>query len=189
VFGTALTHLIGWPLIGLNYEQQHFEADFRFNLVRTRENAEQIALLRGESVERSQLLSRFQRVVDNWLGIMRRTMKLTAFTASYSQASVIFPYILVAPAYFADKVQLGGMMQTASAFSSVQDALSFFISAYRTLAPNGNRSSRVLTVVKLRLPMPRRWRRMPTSCRTQPPARGAIALESSWSSCPTARRW
>jgi putative ATP-binding cassette transporter len=134
VFGTALTHLIGWPLIGLNYEQQHFEADFRFNLVRTRENAEQIALLRGESVERSRLSYRFQRVVDNWLGIMRRTMKLTAFTASYSQASVIFPYILVAPAYFADKVQLGGMMQTASAFSSVQDALSFFISAYRTLA-------------------------------------------------------
>jgi vitamin B12/bleomycin/antimicrobial peptide transport system ATP-binding/permease protein len=134
VFGTVLTHLIGWPLIGLNFQQQHFEADFRFNLVRTRENAEQIALLSGESVERSQLSSRFQRVVENWLAIMLRTMKLTAFTAGYSQASVIFPYILVAPAYFAGKVQLGGMMQTASAFSSVQDALSFFITAYRTLA-------------------------------------------------------
>jgi putative ATP-binding cassette transporter len=134
VFGTALTHLIGWPLVGLNFQQQQFEADFRFNLVRARENAEQIALLRGEGVERSRLSSRFQRVVENWLGIMRRTKKLTAFTASYSQASIIFPYILVAPAYFADKVQLGGMMQTASAFSSVQDALSFFISAYRTLA-------------------------------------------------------
>jgi putative ATP-binding cassette transporter len=134
VFGTALTHLIGWPLVGLNFQQQQFEADFRFNLVRARENAEQIALLRGEGVERSRLSSRFQRVVENWLGIMQRTKKLTAFTASYSQASIIFPYILVAPAYFADKVQLGGMMQTASAFSSVQDALSFFISAYRTLA-------------------------------------------------------
>lgn len=133
-FGTALTHLIGWPLVGLNFQQQRFEADFRFNLVRARENAEQIALLSGESAERSQLLSRFQRVVENWLAIMQRTKKLTAFTASYSQASVIFPYILVAPAYFADKVQLGGMMQTASAFSSVQDALSFFITAYRTLA-------------------------------------------------------
>jgi putative ATP-binding cassette transporter len=134
VFGTVLTHLIGWPLVGLNFQQQQFEADFRFNLVRARENAEQIALLRGEGVERSRLSSRFQRVVENWLGIMQRTKKLTAFTASYSQASIIFPYILVAPAYFADKVQLGGMMQTASAFSSVQDALSFFISAYRTLA-------------------------------------------------------
>ena len=74
------------------------------------------------------MLSRFGSVVDNWFGIMQRTKKLTAFTASYSQASVIFPYVLVAPAYFADKIQLGGMMQTASAFSSVQDALSFFIS-------------------------------------------------------------
>jgi putative ATP-binding cassette transporter len=134
VFGTVLTHLIGWPLVGLNFQQQQFEADFRFNLVRARENAEQIALLSGESVERSRLSSRFQRVVENWLGIMQRTKKLTAFTASYSQASIIFPYILVAPAYFADKVQLGGLMQTASAFSSVQDSLSFFISAYRTLA-------------------------------------------------------
>src|SRR5205823_2725403 len=67
-------------------------------------------------------------------GIMQRTKKLTAFTATYSQASVIFPYVLVAPAYFAEKVQLGGMMQTASAFSSVQESLSFFITSYRTLA-------------------------------------------------------
>jgi putative ATP-binding cassette transporter len=85
-------------------------------------------------VERIRLSTRFARVVENWLGIMSRTKKLTAFTASYSQASVIFPYILIAPAYFAEKIQLGGMMQTASAFGSVQDALSFFITAYRTLA-------------------------------------------------------
>ena len=63
---------------------------------------------------------RFGRVVENWLAIMTRTKKLTAFTASYWKASVIFPYILVAPAYFAEKIQLGGMMQTASAFGSVQ---------------------------------------------------------------------
>jgi vitamin B12/bleomycin/antimicrobial peptide transport system ATP-binding/permease protein len=134
VLGTALTHLIGWPLVGLNFQQQRYEADFRFNLVRARENAEQIALLHGEPVERTRLLSRFGSVVENWLGIMQRTKKLTAFTATYSQASVIFPYVLVAPAYFAEKVQLGGMMQTASAFSSVQDSLSFFITSYRTLA-------------------------------------------------------
>jgi putative ATP-binding cassette transporter len=65
---------------------------------------------------------------------MSRTKKVTAFTASYSQASVIFPFILVAPAYFANKMQLGGMMQTASAFGSVQGALSFFITTYRSLA-------------------------------------------------------
>lgn len=134
VFGTVLTHWIGSPLVGLSFEQQRREADFRFNLVRVRENSEQIALLRGESIERQRLLERFGRVSDNWFAIMRRTMRLTAFTSSYAQAAVVFPYILVAPAYFADKIQLGGMTQTASAFSSVQQALSFFISVYRTLA-------------------------------------------------------
>lgn len=134
VIGTAFTHLIGWPLAGLNFQLQAFEADFRFNLVRVRENAEQIALLKGEPVERDRLKARFDRVVGNWLAIMSRTKKVTAFTASYSQASVVFPFILVAPAYFADRIQLGGMMQTANAFSKVQESLSFFVSAYRQLA-------------------------------------------------------
>ena len=134
VFGTALTQWIGSPLVSLDFQQQRFEADFRFNLVRVRENSEQIALLQGESAERQRLSERFGRVVENWYGIMSRTKRLTAFTRSYSQAAVIFPYILVAPAYFADKIQLGGMMQTASAFSSVQTALSFFVSIYRTMA-------------------------------------------------------
>ena len=132
--GTWLTHLIGWPLVGLDFRQQKYEADFRFNLVRVRENSEQIALLHGETAERDRLLTRFGLVFENWLGIMVRTKKITAFTSSYSQASVIFPYVLVAPAYFAEKIQLGGMMQTASAFGSVQGALSFFISVYRQLA-------------------------------------------------------
>jgi putative ATP-binding cassette transporter len=134
LLGTLLTHLIGRPLVELNFRQQRYEADFRFNLVRTRENAEQIALLRGEPVERARLLSRFGFVVENWLGIMQRTKKLTALTATYSQVSIIVPYVLIAPAYFAEKIQLGGMMQTANAFNSVQEALSFFISSYRTLA-------------------------------------------------------
>ncbi|WP_315811147.1 ABC transporter ATP-binding protein/permease [Bradyrhizobium sp. SZCCHNR2028] len=134
IFGTALTHWIGWPLVNLNFEQQRYEADFRFNLVRVRESSEQIALLRGEAVEQGQLASRFGRVVQNWYQIMSRTKRLTAFTAGYSQAATIFPYVLVAPAYFAKKVQLGGVMQTLSAFSQVQGALSFFVSAYRTLA-------------------------------------------------------
>jgi vitamin B12/bleomycin/antimicrobial peptide transport system ATP-binding/permease protein len=133
-FGTALTHWIGRPLVALNFTKQRFEADFRFNLVRARENSEQIALLRGDDAERGRLLDRFGRVVDNFHQIMSRTKRLTAFTATYGQASVVFPYILIAPAYFAEKVQLGFMMQTASAFGSVQNALSFFVTAYRTLA-------------------------------------------------------
>jgi len=134
IFGTALTHWIGSPLVFLDFQQQRFEADFRFNLVRVRENSEQIALLRGENAEQQRLSERFGRVVQNWYGIMSRTKRLTAFTASYAQAAVVFPYILVAPAYFAGKIQLGGMMQTASAFSSVQTSLSFFVTIYRSLA-------------------------------------------------------
>ena len=134
IFGTALTQWIGSPLVQLDFQQQRYEADFRFNLVRVRENSEQIALLRGESAERQRLSERFGRVVENWYGIMRRTKRLTAFTTSYTQAAIIFPYILVAPAYFANKIQLGGLQQTASAFGSVQKALSFFVEVYRRLA-------------------------------------------------------
>jgi vitamin B12/bleomycin/antimicrobial peptide transport system ATP-binding/permease protein len=134
VIGTALTHLIGWRLIPLNFQQQRFEADFRFNLVRTRENAEQIAALGGEAAERDRHLTRFGFVVENWRALMQRQKQLTFFTQSYSQASVIFPYVMVSPAYFSGAMQLGGMMQTGSAFNSVQTALSYIITSYRSIA-------------------------------------------------------
>jgi vitamin B12/bleomycin/antimicrobial peptide transport system ATP-binding/permease protein len=134
VFGTALTQWIGRPLVNLNFEQQRYEADFRFNLVRVRENTEQIALLKGESAERMQLSQRFGAVIRNWYGIMSRTKRLNAFTGSYAQAAVVFPFLLTAPAFFANKILLGALIQTAEAFGKVQDALSFFVSAYTTLA-------------------------------------------------------
>jgi putative ATP-binding cassette transporter len=132
--GTTLTHLIGRPLIALNFQQQRYEADFRFNLVRVRENSEQIALLAGEDAERGRLQMRFSAVVSNWMAIMSRQKKLTFLTASYGQAAVVFPYIMVSPAYFAGIVQLGGLMQTANAFGRVQEALSVFVNVYRQLA-------------------------------------------------------
>ena len=134
ILGTTFTHLIGRALIALNFQQQRYEADFRFNLVRVRESSEQIALLRGEQAERDRLLLRFANVVSNWMAIMSRQKKLTFLTAGYSQAAVVFPYIMVSPAYFAGKVQLGGLMQTANAFGQVQGALSVFVNVYRQLA-------------------------------------------------------
>ncbi|HET8542950.1 MAG TPA: ABC transporter ATP-binding protein/permease [Pseudolabrys sp.] len=134
ILGTAFTHLVGRALIALNFQQQRYEADFRFNLVRVRENSEQIALLNGERAERDRLLLRFANVVSNWMAIMSRQKKLTFLTAGYSQAAVVFPYIMVSPAYFAGKVQLGGLMQTANAFGQVQGALSVFVNVYRQLA-------------------------------------------------------
>ncbi len=132
--GTAITHWIGRPLIALNFQQQRYEADFRFGLVGVRENAEQIALLNGERAETGRLLTRFANVIANWRAIMTRQKKLTFFTAGYSQASVVFPFIMVSPAYFAGAIQLGGLMQTANAFARVQDALSVFINVYTSLA-------------------------------------------------------
>jgi vitamin B12/bleomycin/antimicrobial peptide transport system ATP-binding/permease protein len=134
VIGTSFTHWLGWPLITLNFRQQRFEADFRFNLVRSRENSEQIASLHGEAAERERHLDRFGGVVSNWIAIMQRQKKLLFFTQSYSQASVIFPYVMVSPAYFSGAMQLGGLMQTGSAFNSVQTALSYFVTTYRTIA-------------------------------------------------------
>jgi putative ATP-binding cassette transporter len=134
IFGTALTQWIGSPLVNLDFQQQRLEADFRFSLVRVRENSEQIALLKGEPAENERLSERFSRVVANWYAIMSRTKRLTAFTQSYAQTAVIFPMILAAPAYFADKIQLGALLQTAEAFGSVQGALSYFVSIYRTMA-------------------------------------------------------
>ncbi len=134
VIGTALTHLIGWRLIPLNFLQQRYEADFRFNLVRTRENSEQIAALHGEAAERERHGNRFGLVVGNWLDIMRRTKKLTFFTASYNQAAQIFPYVMAGPAYLAGITQLGDLMQTANTFDKVQSALLYFLKAYTEIA-------------------------------------------------------
>jgi putative ATP-binding cassette transporter len=134
VVGTVLTHWIGRPLIRLNFQLQRYEADFRYNLVRVRENSEQIALLRGEPEEQTRLMERFSFVITNWWAIMLRLKRLTLLTASYREASIVFPYIIVSPAYFAGRVQLGGLVQSASAFESVREALSVFIDAYRELA-------------------------------------------------------
>jgi putative ATP-binding cassette transporter len=134
VFGTTLTHLIGRRLVPLNFQQQRYEADFRFNLVRVRENSEQIALLHGDEAERQRLLGRFANVVGNWYALMSRQKKLTFFTAGYAQAAVVFPFIMVSPAYFANLMQLGGLMQTANAFGQVQSSLSVFVTLYRSMA-------------------------------------------------------
>jgi vitamin B12/bleomycin/antimicrobial peptide transport system ATP-binding/permease protein len=134
IAGTALTHWIGRPLVALNIEQQLREADFRATLLRAREHAEQIALLKGERAERARLSTRFADLRANWIAIMRRQKRLTFFTAGYGQAQVIVPFLAVSSAYFSRAIALGGLMQTASAFGRVQGALSFFVQVYPQLA-------------------------------------------------------
>ena len=134
IAGTWLTHKIGKPLIPLNFNQQKYEADFRFNLVRFRENSEGVALYRGEEDELRGFRSRFASVVDNWWAIMKRQKLLTFFTVGYSQAAVVFPFVVGAPRYFSGAIQLGGLVQISNAFGQVQGALSWFIDAYTTFA-------------------------------------------------------
>jgi vitamin B12/bleomycin/antimicrobial peptide transport system ATP-binding/permease protein len=134
VMGTWLTHKIGKPLISLNFNQQKYEADFRFNLVRFRENSEGVALYHGEEDELRGFHNRFASVVDNWWAIMKRQKLLTFFTIGYSQAAVVFPFVVGAPRYFSGAIQLGGLIQISNAFGQVQGALSWFIDAYTTFA-------------------------------------------------------
>jgi putative ATP-binding cassette transporter len=134
VIGTWFTHLIGRPLIPLRFRQQRVEADFRYALVRLRENVEGIALYHGEAEERQNLQHRFYNVVGNWWAIMRRTKLLNALVVGYGQVAVIFPIVVAAPRYFAGQLQLGGLMQTADAFGQVQGSMSWFINVYATLA-------------------------------------------------------
>jgi putative ATP-binding cassette transporter len=130
VVATFLTHFIGRRLIGLDFNQQRVEADFRFSLVRLRENSEGVALYRGEQEELGGLRQRFAAVIGNFWQIMFKRKQLGWFTSFYHQLAIIFPYIVVSPRFFAGQIPLGAIFQTASAFGQVQGSLSWFIDAY-----------------------------------------------------------
>lgn len=132
--GSGVMWLIGRPLVSQNYNQQRYEADFRFGLIRIREYAEAIAMYRGERQEQAQLANRLERIRSNWWSIMRTTKRLNVVSTFYAQFAVIFPMLVGAPRYFAGAINLGTLMQISSAFGHVQDALSWFVNAFSSLA-------------------------------------------------------
>ena len=132
--GSVLVHFVGRKLIRLNFNQQRYEADFRFSMMRVRENSESIAFYHGELAEAQGFKERFAYVVKNYWGLMRRTKLLNFYVNGYGQLAVIFPLIMAAPRYYAGEIALGGLMQTISAFGRVQDALSFFVDSYSSIA-------------------------------------------------------
>lgn len=134
IFGTWLTIRVGNPLVRLNFDQQRFEADFRFSMVRLRENSEPIALYGGEEQELAHLQNRFKSLLDNFWKIMMRQKRLSWVTNSYRQAAIIFPLLIAAPRFFSGQMHLGGLMQTVDAFAVVQGSLSFLVSSYTTIA-------------------------------------------------------
>ncbi len=132
--GTAIMFKVGHPLVTINYQQQRVEADFRFMLVRLRENAEQVALYDGADTEDKRLGTAFGRIRDNWKRVMSLTKRLTLVNSLYGQIAIIFPIIAVAPQFFAGTFTLGIIMQINNAFGTVSDSMSWFINSYGTLA-------------------------------------------------------
>ena len=132
--GSIITHYIGRPQIRLNFLQQRYEADFRHHMVRVREYSESIALDKGEAVERTHLATRFSAVLGNYLTLIKKQKNLVWFTNFFGQAAVVFPFVVAAPRFFSGAIQLGELMQIASAFGRVQDSLSWLVDNYSSLA-------------------------------------------------------
>jgi len=132
--GNWLVDKVGKPLIGLNFNQQRYEADFRYSLMRFRENMEGVALYRGEDDELRGFGARFNNIYSNWWAIMKRQKQLTWFISGYGQLAVIFPFLVAAPRFFSGAIALGGLMQTTSAFGYVRESLSWFINVYTSFA-------------------------------------------------------
>jgi putative ATP-binding cassette transporter len=134
IVGSYIAHLIGRPLIALSFNQQRYEADFRFSLVRFRENTESIALYGGERREIGTFRERFQALWGNFRRVMTQQKRLNWFANAFGQAAIIFPYVVAAPRFFAGAIDLGALFRTGSAFNQVQGALSWFVDAYPQLA-------------------------------------------------------
>lgn len=132
--GTLIAHWIGWRLVPLNFNQQRYESDFRFGIVRTADHSEQVALMRGEEVERAELGRRFANLVRNWTALVARQTKLIAFTAGYGHLTTLVPILIVSPAYLSGAITLGTLMQSALAFQRVEAGFAFCIGAYSKIA-------------------------------------------------------
>jgi vitamin B12/bleomycin/antimicrobial peptide transport system ATP-binding/permease protein len=132
--GTVVAHFIGWPLVPLQFRQQRFESDFRFALARVTDHADAVALMGGEPVERAELRKRFTALVRNWVSLVNRQNGLNGFIFGYFHVSTVFPVLIVTPAYLANAISLGVLMQASLAFQKVESAFAFCITSYAKIA-------------------------------------------------------
>ena len=133
IISSLITHLIGRSLKRLNYEKQQVEADYRANLLITRENAEAVALMNGAGAEKSRFRASFGEVVRNWRVIMNAEFRLECFSASYLKITNLIPIFACLPLYFARAMTFGDMMRARSAFYSVQDGFAWFMDYYKQI--------------------------------------------------------
>jgi vitamin B12/bleomycin/antimicrobial peptide transport system ATP-binding/permease protein len=132
--GTLIAHLIGWPLIPLNFKQQRYESDFRFAIARVTDHAESVALMGGEPVERQEMGRRFGALVRNWTALINRQTKLNGFIFGYAHVSTVVPILVVSPAFLAGAIPLGTLIQSSNAFQRVEGAFAFCLSSYSKIA-------------------------------------------------------
>jgi putative ATP-binding cassette transporter len=130
----GLTHLVGRPLVPINFNKQRVEADFRYGLVRFRDSAESVALARGASFEQQGALARFRYVIENWWQLIAAQRNLTLFTTTIGQINGVVPLLIAAPAYFAGWITLGSVVETRVAYAQVSGALAWFVYAYQEIA-------------------------------------------------------
>ena len=148
VLGTWITHKVGHRLVSLNYLQQKLEADFRFAMVRLRETAESVAFYNGAAKEEAFLSNRFMTLLRNTLFIIKKQKQLSWLTNSYAQIAIIFPFVVAVPRYLSQNISLGGLMQIANCFGKVQDAMSYFVDVYASLAEWQSCAERLLSFDK-----------------------------------------
>jgi len=134
ILGTWITHLVGHKLVGLNFVQQRYEADFRFSMMRMRENSESVAFYGGETQESGVFKQRFSLLLDNFWHIIKKQKQLVWINSGYSQIAIIFPFVVTIPRYLTKQITLGGLMQISTAFGRVQDSLSYFVDMYASIA-------------------------------------------------------
>jgi putative ATP-binding cassette transporter len=135
ILGTLVTFgVFGKPLIGLNFQQLRREADFRFSLIRIRENAEAIAFYQGEVREASHVKQRFSEVFGNYKKLIRRTLGLNLFQYGYSFVTLIFPCIIIAPRVLSGELEVGRVVQAVGAFAAMLSALTVFVENFEALS-------------------------------------------------------
>lgn len=138
LLGTLVTVVIfGKPLVRLNFEQLKKEANFRFSLVRIRENAEAIAFYRGEEQESGQVRQRFMEAFENFKRLLFWELNLNALTNAYEFIPYILPAIVVAPAVFAGEIEVGKVTEAQGAFVRVFFSLNVIVDQFQSLTSFG----------------------------------------------------
>jgi putative ATP-binding cassette transporter len=181
-----ITHRVGRPLVPINFDRLRFEADFRFGLVRFRENAEAIGLAGGESFEERSAIGRFRHIVDNWWQLIRAQRNLTLLTTGIGQLNGAVPLLVAAPGYFLGHLTLGRVAQAGIAYGQVSGALAWFVNAYQEIAQWRASIERLLTFTDA-LDAARARQSAPAGLRVESSDRDVLQIEDLQLALPDGR--